>query len=397
MELDNPGASVLNSWRAFPAMYPLPTNSGCDMADLAFLENQNLLPTNLPSDPRKWCHPQVCSWLEWCIQQFSLPPIDLENFHMNGKALCLLTKSDFKDRVPRVGDVLYNTLHILLHKSVPNVAPNVSNILLGQAAAAANDKGAASISRYWPRSVSSDFHSIGYVLQDNTCNISNASASPQSVGGGSGGDVDSTVILSPAPSTEGHPVEPKERSQISSENQNGIHSEEEEEVNMQKEFLPIVQGHQKSFLNVSNNSPSEVPQEKSVRLLWDFLQQLLNDAGQKYKSCIAWKDKSKGIFKIVDPHQLAYLWGMQKNHLNMNFDKMSRALRYYYRVKILQKEQGERHCYKFLRHPNELRNCKQRSLLGKLNNNSTASNKNNNSSIGETALDMSIKDEWTGD
>lgn len=51
------------------------------------------------------------------------------------------------------------------------------------------------------------------------------------------------------------------------------------------------------------------------------------------------------MFKIVDPAGLAQLWGIQKNHLSMNYDKMSRALRYYYRVNILRKVQGERHCY----------------------------------------------------
>ena len=81
------------------------------------------------------------------------------------------------------------------------------------------------------------------------------------------------------------------------------------------------------------------------RLLWDFLQQLLNDQGQRYTSYIAWKNKETGVFKIVDPAGLAKLWGIQKNHLSMNYDKMSRALRYYYRVNILRKVQGERHCY----------------------------------------------------
>ena len=75
------------------------------------------------------------------------------------------------------------------------------------------------------------------------------------------------------------------------------------------------------------------------------MQQLLNDSQQRYTSYIAWKHKESGVFKIVDPAGLAKLWGIQKNHLSMNYDKMSRALRYYYRVNILRKVQGERHCY----------------------------------------------------
>merc|ERR1719328_783655 len=99
------------------------------------------------------------------------------------------------------------------------------------------------------------------------------------------------------------------------------------------------------------------------RLLWDFLQQLLNDPQQRYTSYIAWKNKETGVFKIVDPAGLAKLWGIQKNHLSMNYDKMSRALRYYYRVNILRKVQGERHCYQFLRNPTELKSIKNISLL----------------------------------
>jgi hypothetical protein len=99
------------------------------------------------------------------------------------------------------------------------------------------------------------------------------------------------------------------------------------------------------------------------RLLWDFLQQLLNDASQRYTSYIAWKNKETGVFNIVDPSGLARLWGIQKNHLSMNYDKMSRALRYYYRVNILRQVQGERHCYQFLRNPSELKSIKNISLL----------------------------------
>lgn len=100
----------------------------------------------------------------------------------------------------------------------------------------------------------------------------------------------------------------------------------------------------------SSSSPSVTKEETpelntNGRLLWDFLQQLLNDSQQRYTSYITWKDKDTGVFKIVDPAGLAKLWGIQKNHLSMNYDKMSRALRYYYRVNILRKVQGERHCY----------------------------------------------------
>jgi len=114
----------------------------------------------------------------------------------------------------------------------------------------------------------------------------------------------------------------------------------------------------------SSTKEGETPElNTNGRLLWDFLQQLLNDSQQRYTSYISWKNKDTGVFKIVDPAGLAKLWGIQKNHLSMNYDKMSRALRYYYRVNILRKVQGERHCYQFLRNPSELKSIKNISLL----------------------------------
>ncbi|XP_046801011.1 ets DNA-binding protein pokkuri [Lucilia cuprina] len=130
--------------------------------------------------------------------------------------------------------------------------------------------------------------------------------------------------------------------------------------------------------------PENTEPNTNGRLLWDFLQQLLNDRNQKYSDLIAWKCRDTGVFKIVDPAGLAKLWGIQKNHLSMNYDKMSRALRYYYRVNILRKVQGERHCYQFLRNPTELKNIKNISLLRQSvnqnqGNNANNTNNNNNS------------------
>ena len=46
------------------------------------------------------------------------------------------------------------------------------------------------------------------------------------------------------------------------------------------------------------------------------------------------------MFKIVDSAGLAKLWGVQKNCSSMNFDKMSRALRNYYKSRQLKKATG---------------------------------------------------------
>ena len=50
---------------------------------------------------------------------------------------------------------------------------------------------------------------------------------------------------------------------------------------------------------------------------------------------------------MVDPEEVARKWGKRKNRSNMNYDKMGRALRYYYDKLILTKIPGKRFTYRF--------------------------------------------------
>lgn len=52
--------------------------------------------------------------------------------------------------------------------------------------------------------------------------------------------------------------------------------------------------------------------------------------------------------------QVARRWGVQKNRPAMNYDKLSRSLRYYYEKGIMQKVAGERYVYKFVCDPEAL-------------------------------------------
>eukprot|EP00118_Oscarella_pearsei_P003171 m.13274 g.13274 ORF g.13274 m.13274 type:complete len:375 (+) comp24610_c0_seq3:62-1186(+) len=80
--------------------------------------------------------------------------------------------------------------------------------------------------------------------------------------------------------------------------------------------------------------------------LWEFILELLADP--LYEPYIRWRERSKGQFKIYDSQVVAALWGKHKNHAGMNFDKMSRAMRYYYGKNILEKgEEGGRLEYEF--------------------------------------------------
>ncbi|XP_023190592.1 ETS translocation variant 3-like protein isoform X4 [Xiphophorus maculatus] len=88
--------------------------------------------------------------------------------------------------------------------------------------------------------------------------------------------------------------------------------------------------------------PAWSPGSRQVQL-WHFLLELL---GCGEGGAIGWGGEW-GEFVIRDPERLARLWGERKGKPHMNYDKLSRALRYYYNKRILHKTKGKRFTYKF--------------------------------------------------
>ncbi|XP_060034711.1 ETS domain-containing protein Elk-4 isoform X2 [Erinaceus europaeus] len=86
----------------------------------------------------------------------------------------------------------------------------------------------------------------------------------------------------------------------------------------------------------------------SAITLWQFLLQLLKEP--QHENMICWTSKD-GEFKLLQAEEVARLWGIRKNKPNMNYDKLSRALRYYYVKNIIKKVNGQKFVYKFVSYP----------------------------------------------
>ena len=61
--------------------------------------------------------------------------------------------------------------------------------------------------------------------------------------------------------------------------------------------------------------------------LWQFLLELLTD--KECREVIFWVG-DEGEFKLNHPEMVAQMWGQRKNKPTMTYEKLSRALRYYY-------------------------------------------------------------------
>lgn len=93
-------------------------------------------------------------------------------------------------------------------------------------------------------------------------------------------------------------------------------------------------------------SPVESEHKQTIHL-WQFLKDLLMQPN-RYNSCIKWIDRQRGIFKIEDSTKVAKLWGLRKNRPAMNYDKLSRSIRQYYKKGIIKKtEHSKRLVYQF--------------------------------------------------
>ncbi|KRX73529.1 ETS domain-containing protein Elk-1, partial [Trichinella sp. T6] len=94
--------------------------------------------------------------------------------------------------------------------------------------------------------------------------------------------------------------------------------------------------------------------------LWQFLLELLLNS--EHAEIIRWTN-SDGEFKLLNAQEVARLWGLRKNKPNMNYDKLSRALRYYYDKNIIRKVMGQKFVYKFVAFPENGRTDMMNYLL----------------------------------
>lgn len=104
-------------------------------------------------------------------------------------------------------------------------------------------------------------------------------------------------------------------------------------------------GNQSDDFYIAGNGPIQ---------LWQFLLELL--VSKDHTSDVGWTYDEPLEFKLLDPENVARMWGKRKNKPKMNYEKLSRGLRYYYDKNIISKVHGKRYVYRFL--------CDIESVLG---------------------------------
>ncbi|XP_061675923.1 fli-1 proto-oncogene, ETS transcription factor-related sequence isoform X2 [Syngnathoides biaculeatus] len=273
---------------AYQSSYPEPRVSPPNVTppSITTTEEKRVI---VPADPEVWTQDHVRQWLDWAIKEYVLEEVDVMLFQaLDGKALCKLTKEDMMHLTSAYNtDILLSHLNYL-RQSSPTFSYSTN--------ASTNTPQPPPPQPRLQVKTESSFDEIG---RRNSWTTNNMTVVPKS----STMEHQHSRVTEPAPRIGQDPYQT---------------------------LGPISS-------RLANPGSGQIQ-------LWQFLLELLSDSNNA--SIITWEG-TNGEFKMTDPDEVAKRWGERKSKPNMNYDKLSRALRYYYDKNIMTKVHGKRYAYKF--------------------------------------------------
>merc|ERR1711953_1252574 len=128
-------------------------------------------------------------------------------------------------------------------------------------------------------------------------------------------------------------------------------SRKEPTSDYESEELSEEEKPQRKHVSRRSRKPSRnpIPQQRkkgSTLKISQWIVELLRNP-ETNPSVIMWEDEPAGKFRVINSNAFAQLWAKVKNNPAMNYEKLSRAMRDYYRNKEIEMVKGERLTYKF--------------------------------------------------
>ncbi|XP_071959333.1 transcriptional regulator Erg-like isoform X2 [Antedon mediterranea] len=298
----------------------------------------------VPADPNMWSTEHVQQWVEWAVREYSLQDVQVTRFSMDGKQLCKMNRDDFI-RITSAynAEVLMSHLNFLKQTPLPNLtSEDVDKALQPSPRGPVPTQGKMM-----------DFNGLPVNRHepDRYNNNNNNTTSKQHVTPSFPG---STAFPYPNSTT------PVDTSSRMPRNEATCESVVRGRTPVWSGSTSIAKGSYTQTATNIKHEPTQVqpdpykmfgPTSRTLSnpgsgqiQLWQFLLELLSDSSNS--NCITWEG-TNGEFKMTDPDEVARRWGERKSKPNMNYDKLSRALRYYYDKNIMTKVHGKRYAYKF--------------------------------------------------
>ncbi|XP_006072436.3 protein C-ets-1 isoform X1 [Bubalus kerabau] len=359
----------------------------------------------IPKDPRQWTETHVRDWVMWAVNEFSLKGVDFQKFCMNGAALCALGKDCFLELAPDfVGDILWEHLEILQKEDVKPYQVNGVNppypesrytsdyfISYGIEHAQCVPPSEFSEPSFITESYqtlhpisSEELLSLKYendyssvilrdtlqtdTLQTDYFAIKQEVVTPDNMcmGRASRGKLGGQDSFESIESYDS--CDRLTQSWSSQSSFNSLQRVPSYDSFDSEDYPAALPNHKpkgtfKDYVRDRADLNKDKPVIPAAALagytgsgpiqLWQFLLELLTD--KSCQSFISWTGDG-WEFKLSDPDEVARRWGKRKNKPKMNYEKLSRGLRYYYDKNIIHKTAGKRYVYRFV--------CDLQSLLG---------------------------------
>ncbi|KAI1898794.1 hypothetical protein AGOR_G00076030 [Albula goreensis] len=333
-----------------------------------------------PPDPKLWSEWEVSHWLDWCQAEFSLHGLSSDLRGVPGSELCTLDRDGFLARTSdcTAGEILWEHLETMRREYRMDCSFNLFPCTPSPYSLA--ELGSDYLSEHAQSPEKSSYAQLP------------ASDRPE-------------PLIALGPVTSGHHVKQEglarkeEATRPFSQLKSADREEEmeplcyniteittslswagqqqemehhEKEGPMSNEIFPLTHpvGSFKDFLGEKGEPNDSARTVVSAAILasytgsgpiqlWQFLLELLSD--RSCQSFISWTGNG-WEFKLTDPNEVARLWGRRKNKPNMNYEKLSRGLRYYYDKNIIHKTAGKRYVYRFVCNLEGLLGCDPREL-----------------------------------
>ncbi|XP_070554634.1 ETS homologous factor-like [Ptychodera flava] len=343
--------------------------------------------------PRNWTPDQVYAWLHQCMFELEQDYSDifLPNFYLSGQQLCQLTKDDFYRSAPKTGGILYSKLQSRLHNGAhsqsfifsEDICDDVESsnplldiqdgafidlfssmeqcgemldLILGKDPIIEDDDIPSPAANNPPSPISSTTSSYQYAESD-------ISSQPPSPGDAISmfAKIETGGFSRPRNNSAGEETSEDDSDSLSdskSVSSNHVISKSRGGKNLQL-LQRKIQGKRprgrprKPKLESSSDEDDDdltCSRRKGEGMkgnhLWEFIRDLLKTPNFN-PDYIKWEDAKSGVFRIVHSEAVAKAWGKKKNNPRMTYEKLSRAMRYYYKRNILERVDGRRLVYKF--------------------------------------------------
>ncbi|KAL2079778.1 hypothetical protein ACEWY4_025522 [Coilia grayii] len=336
---------------------------------------------HFPRDPSLWTEWHINHWLDWCQTEFGLQDLGMDLRAIRGSELCSLDREGFLALISdcTAGEILWEHLE-MMHRAEcePERVMSLCASSCSQTQCSINSNSghtlSAGIPQYQPFSSHAPSESVHFLCLDtvsptqhNVCHLrdvlhlretqdAHSEKEYHSMNDTGDGDVEAETRLCCAEAEAVAPMLWAEgmHEELDCIRRDGLQPDEAfslphphmnfrefvgEKADLGKAIFPAA-----VLAGYTGSGPVQ---------LWQFLLELLTD--RSCQSFIRWTGDG-WEFKLTDPDEVAQMWGRRKNNSKMNYEKLSRGLRYYYDKNIIHKTTGKRYVYRFV--------CNLQGLLG---------------------------------